>query len=81
MGLAEAIEHLLTAKRISGTKASYAKDNPIEYRAVREYLDGGARPVGVLTEMGLGLIEVEDVRRSGSSSSATARSAPTGSVT
>lgn len=63
MSLDSAIEHLLTAKRISGTKASYAKDNPIEYRAVKEYLDGGTRPIGVITEMGIGLLEVEDERR------------------
>jgi hypothetical protein len=63
MSLDTAIDHLLGAKRISAASQSYAKDNPIEARGVFEYLRGGARPVGVLTEMGLGLIEVEDERR------------------
>ena len=61
--LASAIDHLLKAKRISAPSQSYAKDNPAEYQKVKAYLDGGARPTGVTTEMGLGLIEVEDVRR------------------
>lgn len=61
--LASAIAHLLSAKRISAPSQSYAKDNPVEYQSVKQYLNGGARPIGVVTEMGLGLIEIEDVRR------------------
>ena len=61
--LSSAISHLLKAKRISGPGPSYAKDNPGEYQKVKAYLTGGARPSGVSTEMGLGLVEVEDVRR------------------
>jgi hypothetical protein len=62
--LSSALDHLLKAKRISALSQSYAKDNPAEYAKVKVYLDGGARPSGVVTEMGLGLVEVEDVRRS-----------------
>jgi len=61
--LSSAIVHLLKAKRIVALRQSYAKDNPIEYAKVKTYLEGGARPTGVITEMGLGLVEVEDVRR------------------
>lgn len=78
--LASALQHLLKAKRISAPSQSYAKDNPNEYAKVKAYLDGGARPTGVATEMGLGLVEVEDVRRA-SAPSNVARSAPTGPVT
>ena len=74
-----AIEHALKAKRIVAASQSYAKDNPTESRGVFEYLNGGGRPIGVLTEMGLFLVEVEDVRRGGSSN--VARSAATGAVT
>jgi len=77
MGLDEAVDHLLKAKRISAPSQSYAKDNPVEYSKVKAYLDGGPRPTGVTTEMGLGLIEVEDARRGPSN---VARSAPTGAV-
>lgn len=61
--LSSAIEHLLKAKRISGNSQSYRKDNPTEYNKVYLYLTGGPRPTGVTTEMGQGLVEVEDVRR------------------
>lgn len=63
MGLDSAIQHLLKAKRISAPSQSYAKDNPAEWAKVKAYLEGGPRPVGVTTEMGLGLVEVEDARR------------------
>lgn len=63
MGLEEALDHLLKAKRISALSQSYRKDNPLEYQKVVDYLNGGVRPTGVVTEMGLGLVEVEDVRR------------------
>jgi len=61
--LSSAISHLLAAKRIAGPGPSYAKDNPGEYQKVKAYLTGGARPSGISTEMGMGLVEVEDVRR------------------
>lgn len=61
--LNEALQHLLKASRISGTKNSYKKDNPTEYGLVKTYIDGGPRPANVTTEMGLGLREVEDVLR------------------
>ena len=61
--LASALDHLQRASRISGNKNSYRKDNPGEYSKVMAYLDGGARPTGITTDMGLGLVEVEDVRR------------------
>jgi hypothetical protein len=60
--LADAITHLLAAKRISAASQSYAKDNPAEWSRVKAYLNGGTRP-SVSTEMGMGLVEVEDVRR------------------
>lgn len=63
MSLDSAIQHLLAAKRISAPSQSYAKDNPVEWQKVKAYFEGGARPTGVVTEMGLGLIEVEDERR------------------
>jgi hypothetical protein len=63
MSLSSAIDHLLKAKRISAPSQSYRKDNPAEYAKVEAYLKGGARPTGVTTEMGLGLLEIEDVRR------------------
>lgn len=66
MSLESAIEHLLAAKRISNASQSYRKDNPNEYAKVEAYLAGGARPTGVTTEMGLGLLEVEDERRGAS---------------
>ena len=61
--LSSAISHLLKAKRISAPSQSYAKDNPGESAKVFAYLQGGVRPTGVSTDMGLGLVEVEDVRR------------------
>lgn len=61
--LSSAISHLLKAKRISAPSQSYAKDNPGEWAKVKTYLEGGVRPTGVTTEMGLGLLEAEDVRR------------------
>lgn len=63
MSLETALDHLLAAKRISGNKQSYKSDNPSEYAKVKAYLDGGARPTGVTTEMGVGLLEVEDAHR------------------
>ncbi len=61
--LDSALDHLFKASRISGNKNSYKKDNPAEYTKVLAYHEGGARPSGVTTEMGMGLVEVEDVRR------------------
>lgn len=84
MSLDTAIEHLLAAKRISAASQSYAKDNPVEWQKVESYLTGGARPTGVKTHMGLGLLEVEDVRRGTQEPplpSNVARSAPTAVVT
>ncbi len=79
--LSSAIDHLLKAKRISAPSQSYRKDNPAEYAKVVAYLEGGARPTGVVTEMGLGLVEVEDVRRGEPPlPSNVARSAPSGVV-
>jgi len=63
MSLDSAIAHLLAAKRVSAPSQSYAKDNPGEWALVKAYLEGGARPTGVVTAMGLGLIDVEDARR------------------
>jgi len=80
--LSSAIDHLLLAKRISAPSQSYRKDNPAEYAKVLAYLEGGARPTGVTTQMGLGLVEVEDVRRGvPPPPPGSARSAPTGVVT
>ncbi len=61
--LESALDHLFKASRISGAKNSYRKDNPAEYAKVLAYVEGGSRPSGVTTEMGMGLVEVEDVRR------------------
>lgn len=65
MSLDAALAALRAAKRISGTRASYQKDNPGEYAKVISYLDGGPRPSGAdsFTEMGKGLVFVEDERR------------------
>lgn len=62
--LAASLAAARVAKRISGTSASYRKDNPLEYQKVIVYLDGGARPTGALTKMGEHLVLEEDVRRS-----------------
>lgn len=62
--IAESLARLRSANRIDGTKASYRKDNPIEYEKVIAYLDGGARPSDVVTDMGVGLVLAEDARRS-----------------
>ena len=81
--LDSAIDHLLKAKRISAPSQSYRKDNPVEYQKVQAYLTGGSRPTGVTTEMGLGLVEIEDVRRGSVEPplpSYVARSAPTAKV-
>lgn len=81
MSLDSAVQHLLAAKRISALSQSYKKDNPTEAQKVFAYLNGGARPTGVTTEMGVGLLEVEDERRAESPlPSNVARSAPTGVV-
>jgi hypothetical protein len=61
--LTQALAKLQTANRIDGTKNSYRKDNPNEYQAVTAYLKGGARPAGVTTDMGTGLLLAEDARR------------------
>lgn len=79
--LADAISHLLNAKRISAPSQSYAKDNPVEWQKVKAYLTGGSRPTGITTEMGLGLIEIEDVRRGPVAGPGQAVSKPTGVVT
>lgn len=82
MSLDSAIQHLLKAKRISAPSQSYRKDNPVEYQKVRAYLEGAARPSGVITEMGIGLLEIEDVRRGQAPlPSNVARSQATGTVT
>lgn len=80
--LASALSHLLKAKRISAASQSYKKDNPVESQKVFAYLNGGARPSGVTSEMGQGLVEVEDVRRNVTPPlpSNVARSAPSGTV-
>lgn len=63
MSLSTAIGHLMSAKRITAASQSYRKDNPSESQKVFSYLSGGPRPMGVTTEMGIGLVEIEDVRR------------------
>jgi hypothetical protein len=57
-----ALAALRNANRVDGAKNSYRKDNPTEYAAVMAYLDGGPRP-DPLSEMGIGLVLVEDERR------------------
>ena len=82
MGLDQAVDHLLKAKRISAPSQSYRKDNPTEFSKVEAYLKGGSRPSGVTTEMGQGLLELEDARRAEQPlPSNVARSAPTGVIT
>lgn len=61
--LSESLAKARTANRIDGHKNSYAKDNPLEYAAVLAYLDGGARPADVVSDMGLHLVLEEDARR------------------
>lgn len=61
--LSQSLAKLRSAKRVSGTSASYKKDNPGEYTKVIGYLDGGPRPSGVTTDMGMGLLLEEDARR------------------
>lgn len=61
--LAQSLAKFRSAKRVSGASASYKKDNPNEYVKVIAYLDGGARPSGVTTDMGMGLLLEEDARR------------------
>lgn len=61
--LAQSLAKFQTANRIDGTKASYRKDNPIEYGKVIAYLTGGSRPSGVTSDMGMGLMLEEDARR------------------
>lgn len=81
MGLESAIQNLMAAKRVSAATQSYARDNPNEWQKVKAYLEGGPRPTGVATAMGMGLVEVEDVRRQQPSlPSNVARSAPSGQV-
>jgi hypothetical protein len=65
MSLEDALTALRAANRISGSRASYRKDNPGEYEKVISYLDGGPRPAdaGTFTQMGRGLVLVEDERR------------------
>ena len=62
--LAQSLAKLQTANRIDGTKNSYRKDMPGEYgKVVTTYLNGGARPTGVTSDMGMGLMLAEDARR------------------
>jgi len=61
--LAQSLAKLRTANRIDGSKNSYRKDSPAEYAKVIAYLDGGSRPTGVISDMGVGLMLEEDARR------------------
>lgn len=61
--LAQALAKLQTANRIDGNRNSYRKDMAVEYAKVIAYLQGGARPAGVTSDMGLGLTLAEDARR------------------
>lgn len=61
--LAQSLAKLQAANRIDGTRASYRKDNPTEYTKVIAYLQGGSRPSGVTSDMGMGLMLAEDARR------------------
>lgn len=56
------LARLRAAPRISGAKQSYRWDSPTEYAAVMKYLDGGVRP-NAITDIGIGLVLIEDVRR------------------
>lgn len=57
------VTEALLSNRIVGSSQSYRKDNPSEYTRVRAFLDGGARPTGSLTHMGLHLVALEDTCR------------------
>jgi hypothetical protein len=59
----QSVSEALLSNRIVAPSQSYRKDNPNEYAAVRAYLDGGARPTGSLTHMGLHLVALEDTCR------------------
>lgn len=61
--LAQSLTKFQSANRIDGTRASYRKDNPTEYTKVIAYLQGGARPSGVTSDMGMALLLEEDARR------------------
>lgn len=63
--LAQSLSALRNASRFSGNKNSYRKDNPNEYAKVIAYLDGGARPTGVMqfSLMGQHAVLDEDARR------------------
>jgi len=61
--LAQSLAKFRTATRVKSTSAGYRKDNPTEYNKVIAYLDGGARPTGVTTDMGMALLLEEDARR------------------
>jgi hypothetical protein len=82
--LEQSLQALRNANRFSGNKQSYRKDNPNEYAKVIAYLDGGARPSGVTTEMGKHALLEEDARRvlvNPPLPPNVARSAPSGAVT
>lgn len=61
--LAQSLAKFQTANRIDGSRASYRKDSPTEYAKVMGYLAGGARPSGVVSDIGMGLMLEEDARR------------------
>lgn len=50
----QTVSELLLANRISAPSQSYRKDNPTEYTKLRAYLEGGTRPSGAFTHMGMG---------------------------
>ena len=62
--LQQSLAKLQAANRVDGSRNSYRKDNPTEYDKVIVYLKGGARPTGVTSDMGMGLMLEEDARRS-----------------
>jgi hypothetical protein len=63
--LDESVSNALLSNRIVGHKQSYLADNPKEGAAVITYLNGGVRPLSVVTKMGLHLVALEDARRQG----------------
>ena len=67
----QARSEALLANRIVAVSQSYRKDNPVEYAKVRAYLDGGARPIGVTSHMGLHLVLGEDACRGGGGTTTT----------